>query len=58
MEFVQHLPNHVKLVAVSSVARSPELVCPAPPLYTLATLQQSTLQCLYVLKLVALTKFM
>ena len=45
-----------KLVAVSSVARSPDLVCPAPPLYTPATLQWHTLQCLYVLKLITLTK--
>jgi hypothetical protein len=58
MEFVQHLPNFAQLVAVSSVAGSSELQCPTLPLYTLATLQQHTLQCLYVVKLVALTNFM
>ena len=42
MEFVQHWPNLAKLVAVSSVAGSPELVCPTPPLYTVATLQPHT----------------
>ena len=35
MECVQHLPNLAKVV--SSVAGSPELVCPTPPMYTLAT---------------------
>ena len=31
-----------KLVAVSPVAGSPELVCSTPPLYTVATLQLHT----------------
>ena len=42
MEFVQHLPNLAKLVAVSSVARSPELAYPTLPLYTASTLQLHT----------------
>ena len=42
MEFLQHLPNVAKLVAVSSVAGSPELVYPTPPLYIVSTLQPYT----------------
>ena len=42
MEFVQHLLNLAKLVAVSSVAGSPELVYIKPPLYTISALQPRT----------------
>ncbi len=58
MEVVQHLPNLAKLVAVSSPAGSFELVCPTLPLYTVATLRPHALQCLYVLKLAVLSRFM
>lgn len=36
MEFVQHFPNLAKLVAVSSVAGTSELVCLTPPLHIIA----------------------
>ncbi len=59
MEFVQHLQNLAKLVAVSYVAEILSYVshtaCVHNSVPTTATLQLHTLPCLYVLKLVALT---